>query len=806
MTSAEFGKRYQELKKQYLEKLPNRLKELNTLWNRLKHVSWDDKALSVMEQGSHKLSGSGSTFHFPDISEQAQGLEHQLQLLRGKQDVSLEERAKLEASLRSLEHAIHQAINSDTQEEPAPPAPASAKPHHRVAVIEDDLDQADLLRLWLEERGFEVDTFDTPAAFSQRPNDDHHLILMDISFSEGALEGIALLERLKHQVDANRPVLMMSARSDMVARMRALRAGADGYVTKPIDFGVLETQIDQLLGSDTNAKQRVLWVDDDTEQLAYYQALLVDRGYEVEALSKPLQILERIEQFQPDAIVMDHEMPGVRGMELARMLRQDSRFMTIPILFVSASAAMTKHRQTYGITDNEVFQKPLDSQRFLMALHRLISQAKLISSRIKQVSQRKEPKGLLNHDFFLAELTAKLAYLENSNEDGQHCLVQVGIDRAEYLKAQHGVRAMASLTARMEHHFSEQLSVGELGCHLGGGSFLFLLNVPEAEKPEAFLERFHRLLNRPTWTLGEPPHGVTISLGVLTLNRAMNEDQALLEIERACGEAMQAGGNRVIWCRSPERSEQSKLDDRIRERLEAKSFTLHYQPTVNLDSGNAFFEALVRLVDDNKAVYLPGQFMSVIEEGKHSSFRDLDRWVIEHAIDELSKLGGKASASHAVAIKLASPIADLAKMLPLVSTCMRNARLKGKRRVYLALSSRTVIKNVAGARHLLQVLGGMDCGLIIEHIEIGPASVELLKELPTVDFVKLAPKYGSSVEQTTELEDMLREVDGIFGSTQPIIATGVEDARALSWFWERNVRHFQGHFIQVPEVAMNSEL
>ena len=806
MAIAEFEKRYQELKRQYVEKLPNRLKELNALWNRLKHVNWDDKALSAMEQGAHKLSGSGRTFQFPAVGEQARGLEHQIQLLRGKQDVSLAERAKLEAALRSLEHAIHQAVNSDIPEEATPAAPASAKHHHRVAVIEDDLDQADLLRLWLEERGFEVDTFDTPAAFSQRTRDDHHLILMDISFSEGALEGIALLERLKHQVDANRPVLMMSARSDVVARMRALRAGADGYVTKPIDFGVLETQIDQLLGSNTSAKQRVLWVDDDTDQLAYYQALLVDRGYEVEALSKPLQILERIEQFQPDAIVLDHEMPGVRGMELARMLRQDPRFMTIPILFVSASAAMTKHRQTYGITDNEVFQKPLDSQRFLTALQRLLSQAQLISSRINLVSQRKERQGLLNHDFFLAELTAKLAYLETSNKDEMRCLVQVGIDRAEYLKAQHGVRAMANLTARMEQHFSEQLSAGELGCHLGGGSFLFLLNTPTAEEPKAFLEQFHQQLNRPAWALGEPSHPVTISLGVLALTQAVNEDKALLEIERACGEAIQAGGNRVIWGRTSERSEQNKLHDRIRERLEAKSFTLHYQPIVNMDSGNAFFEALVRLVDDDKAVYLPGQFMPAIEEGKHSSLRDLDRWVIEHAIDELSRLGGKAAASHSVAIKLASPVADLTKMLPLVSTCMRNARLKGKRRVYLALSSRTVIKDVAGAKHILQLLEAMDCGLIIEHLETGPASIDLMKELPTVDFVKLAPKYGTSIEQTTELDSMLRQLDGIFGSTQPIIATRVEDARALSWFWERNIRHFQGHFIQAPEVAMNYEL
>ena len=75
-----------------------------------------------------------------------------------------------------------------------------------------------------------------------------------------------------------------------------------------------------------------------------------------------------------------------------------------------------------------------------------------------------------------------------------------------------------------------------------------------------------------------------------------------------------------------------------------------------------------------------------------------------------------------------------------------------------------------------------------------------------MEFVKLAPKYGTSAEQTAELENMLRQLTGVFGSSQPIVATRVEDAKALTWFWDRGIRHFQGHFIQTPEVAMTFEL
>lgn len=466
--------------------------------------------------------------------------------------------------------------------------------------------------------------------------------------------------------------------------------------------------------------------------------------------------------------------------------------MTLPILFVSASQHVAEQLEELSMAGNSIFTKPLDNQRFLTALHHHLVQAQLLTARINLVSQRRGSRSLQNHDYFLTELATLLAYVEAAPDNRSRYLVQVGIDREEYLRAQHGARALATLTSHMENHFANQLGANDSGCALGGGSFLFQVNAPVTEDADAFLDSFHQRLNSPTWTLGEPPKPVTLSMGVLPLNAAMNEDKALLEVEKACAEAIQGDDGSVVWHESTERSNRSQLDERIRELLETRSFCLHYQPIVNMNSGDTLFEALVRLVDEDDAVYLPGQFLPQLAEGNHGTLRDVDRWVIEHAVQGLSQLAGKAAAGHSVAIKLSSSMADVMKMVPFISSGIRNARIKGKRRVYLALSSPTVMKDVATARQLLKVVQDMECGLIIEHLETGSASVDLLKELGSVDFVKLASKYGTSAEQTPELEDLLRQLTGIFGSSLPIVATHVEDAKALSWFWERGIRNFQG--------------
>ena len=810
MAEASPGRKLQELRSRYIAGLPDRMGELRDSWNRLVHVSWNPKALEFMHQGAHKLTGSGATFQFPEISNTARMLEEQLQALLAKSDATSTERQQIETSLKALEGAIEEASRASLNTEMTAfvsKADVRKRQAYRIAVIEDDDSQAAHLKNWLEQQGYSAETFEDPDTYSQR-TDGHvyQLILLDISFPQGALEGIGWLERMKCQSGTNTPVIMMSARSDMVARIRALRAGADIYLTKPIDMGILEKRIHQLLESAPSAKPRVLWVDDDTDLLGYYNAMLSEEGYEVEGLSQPVRVLERIEKFQPDVIVLDHDMPGCQGMELAKVLRQDANYMTIPILFVSASPKSRELLEQHSIAGNDFFQKPLDNELFLSSLHRHLTNAKLIAARINLVSQRKESRSLQNHDYFLTELVDVLARVESDQEDQIHYLIQANVDRQAYLRAQHGARAMAKLNARMEKHFAEQLAAGDSGCALGGGSFLFRVTASAADDGKTCLEHFHRALNNAAWALENAADPVTLSLGALTLNHALDEDKALIEVEKACHKAMQSGSNSLEWQQAPERSPESKLDDRIKELVAEQAFKLYYQPIVNMETDHTVFEAQVRLVGDDNAVYLPWQFLPCLPKSDRGPFYELDRWVIQHAVNSLALLEGKASASHSVCIKLSSPMVDVERLLTLLSTTMRNARIRGDRRIYLALSCPTVLKNVPKAKKIANLVREMGCGLIIEHVDAAAAPAELLKELGSVDFVKLVPTLGASAQQTPALEDLLHQLKAALNSSQKIVVTGVEDAKALSWFWERGIRNFQGYFIQEPKGAMSYEL
>lgn len=114
----------------------------------------------------------------------------------------------------------------------------------RILVVDDDPDIRSLLRELLGRAGHEVLTAEDGRAalrslYEQRPD----LIVLDVSMPE--LDGWGTLERIRDLSDV--PVLMLTARTGELEKVRGLRAGADDYVTKPFGRQELLARAEALL-------------------------------------------------------------------------------------------------------------------------------------------------------------------------------------------------------------------------------------------------------------------------------------------------------------------------------------------------------------------------------------------------------------------------------------------------------------------------------------------------------------------------------------------------------------------------------
>ncbi|MFD4629871.1 two-component system response regulator CseB [Streptomyces sp. NPDC058284] len=175
------------------------------------------------------------------------------------------------------------------------PDPAHA-PVVSVLVVEDDPAIRRSVQLALERYGYEVsvagDGLDGLEAFRAGR---HDLLILDVMLP--GLDGIGLCQRIREESLV--PVLMMSARGDALDVVAGLEAGADDYVVKPVDIGVMVARIRTLLRRATfdasaagrQTPETETETETETEKPLVFGDLSLDtRGLEVRRAGEPVPL------------------------------------------------------------------------------------------------------------------------------------------------------------------------------------------------------------------------------------------------------------------------------------------------------------------------------------------------------------------------------------------------------------------------------------------------------------------------------------------------------------------------------------
>jgi signal transduction histidine kinase len=176
----------------------------------------------------------------------------------------------------------------------------------RVLYIEDDPGSRLLVKRVLEAEGFQVvEATDGLAGIDLAQKNIPDLILVDVNLGE--ISGHEVATKLKGTATtAHIPIVALTAATVSGDRERALVAGCDGYIAKPIDIDRLPTQVNQFLSGAREA------VSDSvrTEKLTEYSRVLVDRlQATIAELQKANAELRRLDKMKSDFVVLaSHEL------------------------------------------------------------------------------------------------------------------------------------------------------------------------------------------------------------------------------------------------------------------------------------------------------------------------------------------------------------------------------------------------------------------------------------------------------------------------------------------------------------------
>ncbi len=218
-----------------------------------------------------------------------------------------------------------------------------------LLVIDDSATFRDSLKSALEAAGYTVATAETGeeglrTAVALRPQ----AIIVDGTLP-GGIDGATVIRRLKQDVALRHtPCLLLTASEEREDELRALEAGADGYLRKEADAHVLLARITAMLRSarppsmavsDSSSflgPKKILAVDDSATYLNEVSDELRAEGYDVIMARSGREALELLGVQPVDCILLDVLMPGLSGHETCRRIKGTSAWKEIPLLMLTS--------------------------------------------------------------------------------------------------------------------------------------------------------------------------------------------------------------------------------------------------------------------------------------------------------------------------------------------------------------------------------------------------------------------------------------------------------------------------------------
>lgn len=250
----------------------------------------------------------------------------------------------------------------------------------------------------------------------------------------------------------------------------------------------------------------------------------------------------------------------------------------------------------------------------------------------------------------------------------------------------------------------------------------------------------------------------------------------------------------------PEATGADPLVAEIDRALEGEGFELFYQTIVSLKGDSQEnYNVLLRLRDAQQVLHEAKEFVpAAAAAGRLAA---IDRWVIQHAISEITIKRGQ---NHRVNffINIGEQTLQDESLLILICDCLSDFQARGNWLTF-QVSEEHARRHSAAFQRLNEGLKRVKCRIAVNGFGLGGTPEETLSHLK-MDFVKFAPELAAGLVESEAKQRRLVELTKM-ARDQGVrsIVTGVEDARTLTVLWTAGIDYVQGNFLQPPSATID---
>jgi two-component system cell cycle response regulator len=450
----------------------------------------------------------------------------------------------------------------------------------RVLVVDDILPNVKLLEAKLSAEYFDVvSAANGPDALRICAAGGVDIVLLDVMMP--GMDGFEVCRRLKaSSATAHIPVVMVTALDQPSDRLKGLDAGADDFLTKPLDdtalfarvrsLARLKAMTDELrtralasrdLGiadplaaavTDSGEGARILICDDRLSSSDRLKGAL-ERSHAVEVEADPHKALMRAADGGYEIIIVSLDLQGFDGLRLCTQLRSLERTRNAAVLMIGEPEDRTRILRGLELGVHDFLVRPVDRNE-LLARVRTQAKRKRYADRLRdgvqtsiEMAVRDQLTGLHNRRYLETHLGG--LFDESVRRARELSVLMLDIDRFKSVNDTHGHDAGDEVLREFARRVKEATRLVDVVARMGGEEIVVVLPETGLQAAAAVAERIRSSVHGAPFAI----HGglrtleITVSIGVAS-RRAGDASPAQLvkRADEAVYRAKNEGRNRVI--------------------------------------------------------------------------------------------------------------------------------------------------------------------------------------------------------------------------------------------------------------------
>ena len=336
------------------------------------------------------------------------------------------------------------------------------------------------------------------------------------------------------------PLIFISDSNDLTVRLKAVRASGEAYFPKPVDIGAIIDALDELTVHEAPEPYRILIVDDTLFQAKFYARILENNGMDIKIVTDSMEIMQPLNDFMPDLILLDMYMPDCSGMELAKVIRQIETFTSIPIVFLSSETDKAKQLEAMSLGGDDFLAKPIKPEHLVPAVTSRVDRYR----KLRSLMLFDGLTGLLNHTTTKERLNQEVNRAIRSRDPLVFAMLDLDCFKSVNDTYGHstGDRVLKNLSRLLQQRLRKSDTIGRFG----GEEFAIILQATPKTDAFKLIDDLRESFAKVMHNADDEDFSVTFSCGLASFPEHSTAEELCEAADNALYSAKDQGRNRVV--------------------------------------------------------------------------------------------------------------------------------------------------------------------------------------------------------------------------------------------------------------------